>query len=190
MTTLLDYLEAARDIVAVNPKHQTLVNRFAFAHRKVDFHVDAASIAADNQDSATENRHLRQEEKWFNVALGIEELLPARELANVWKQLQANIFSVNLTDDAIGSKESAANEITIRVTKQGTSADEVAKYLPSNYRVDAVVKTWILVKGNDNAGWTAEGYVIPRLASGRIQAVVERSSHERLNENLYAGVES
>ena len=161
MTTLLDYLEAARDIVAVNPKHQTLVNRFAFAHRKVDFHVDAASIAADNQDSATENRHLRQEEKWFNVALGIEELLPAREL-----------------------------EITIRVTKQGTSADEVAKYLPSNYRVDAVVKTWILVKGNDNAGWTAEGYVIPRLASGRIQAVVERSSHERLNENLYAGVES
>jgi hypothetical protein len=48
----------------------------------------------------------------------------------------------------------------------------VQRYLPSNYQ--AVWSTpeldEILIHGEDNAGWTLDGYVIPRLASGLIFA--------------------
>ncbi len=52
-------------------------------------------------------------------------------------------------------------------------ADAVAAYLPSNYRVVGEVngvtpefRSGILIEGQDNAGWTLEDYVLPRLASG------------------------
>ena len=47
----------------------------------------------------------------------------------------------------------------------------VRAYLPDNYRadlVDNVVDAGILIYGEDKAGWTLDGYVIPRLASGLI----------------------
>jgi len=49
-------------------------------------------------------------------------------------------------------------------------ADQIASYLPSNYRIVATCETAVLVAGKDDHGWTAEGYVIPRLASGLIRA--------------------
>ncbi len=55
-------------------------------------------------------------------------------------------------------------------------AEVVAQYLPANY---AVVAEWltqaddgnhcrhkVIIEGHDNAGWTLDDYVIPRLASG------------------------
>lgn len=45
----------------------------------------------------------------------------------------------------------------------------VARYLPSNYAVvgkDA--DGCVVIAGEDSAGWTWEGYVEPRLASGWI----------------------
>lgn len=100
MDTLLNYLEAARGIAAVNPKHQKLVNRLAVADRKVDFHVDAAALAEegkgygefDAEQQAAAKKHLRAEEKWFGVVQEIEQQLPKREIANTYKQLHANIF--------------------------------------------------------------------------------------------------
>jgi hypothetical protein len=41
----------------------------------------------------------------------------------------------------------------------------VKRYMPTNYRV-YVCDDDILIAGNDVAGWTLDGYVIPRLASG------------------------
>lgn len=46
----------------------------------------------------------------------------------------------------------------------------IARYLPSNYEVvenfyDPAVGS-VLIAGTDDAGWTLDGYVIPRLASG------------------------
>jgi hypothetical protein len=41
----------------------------------------------------------------------------------------------------------------------------IKRYMPSNY----AAFTWgndIIVEGEDVAGWTMNGYVIPRLASG------------------------
>jgi hypothetical protein len=51
----------------------------------------------------------------------------------------------------------------------------INNYLPANYTAELVahpkeVKAYILIKGYDRAGWTLDGYVIPRLASGLIVA--------------------
>jgi len=52
--------------------------------------------------------------------------------------------------------------------------DRVLNYLPSNYT--AALSTFnnltfkVRITGTDNAGWTLDGYVIPRLASGNMFA--------------------
>lgn len=50
----------------------------------------------------------------------------------------------------------------------------LADYLPANYWIDYVRDTErgpvAIVRGRDSAGWTADGYVIPRLRSGLIAA--------------------
>jgi hypothetical protein len=56
--------------------------------------------------------------------------------------------------------------------------ERVARYLPSNYEVldsDVVGSQCdsVLIGGRDSAGWTMEGYVIPRLASGGMFATEE-----------------
>ena len=52
-------------------------------------------------------------------------------------------------------------------------ADRIKAYLPSNYylsarRGHAAIggPGQVLIEGNDSQGWTLEGYVLPRLASG------------------------
>lgn len=51
-----------------------------------------------------------------------------------------------------------------------SNAPSIEAYMPANYRVlghfpcgDAA---WTLIGGYDEAGWTLEDYIIPRLASG------------------------
>lgn len=55
---------------------------------------------------------------------------------------------------------------------------EVEAYMPDNYRVvqsamssDARPRLEVLIAGEDAAGWTLDGYVIPRLGSGMMPAV-------------------
>ena len=48
--------------------------------------------------------------------------------------------------------------------------DTVRAYLPSNYTAERTMLDSIIIDGTDNAGWTLDGYVIPRLASGLIFA--------------------
>ena len=42
----------------------------------------------------------------------------------------------------------------------------IKTYLPSNYQATRLEDDSILISGFDEAGWTLDGYVIPRLASG------------------------
>lgn len=54
-------------------------------------------------------------------------------------------------------------------------AETVKKYLPlaGNYWVAGIAlgdPVWVLIAGEDKAGWTLGGYVIPRLWSGLIRA--------------------
>jgi hypothetical protein len=59
----------------------------------------------------------------------------------------------------------------IRRSPIGGPTGEVAgKYLPHNYQVTEVTPEWVYFEGHDNAGWTLDDYVIPRLASGLIFA--------------------
>lgn len=54
-------------------------------------------------------------------------------------------------------------QAVIRTTHGAT----VARYLPSNYAVTgATPEGWTIIQGEDVAGWTLDGYVLPRLASG------------------------
>lgn len=46
--------------------------------------------------------------------------------------------------------------------------ETVERYLPSNYTIKAVAEDYIIIRGEDYAGWTLDDYVIPRLASGLI----------------------
>ena len=55
-----------------------------------------------------------------------------------------------------------------------TELDSVRAYLPSNYSANAVIGG-IGISGNDVSGWTLDGYVIPRLASGLRFAVEVKS---------------
>lgn len=56
--------------------------------------------------------------------------------------------------------------------------DEIARFLPSNYEIadevieneDSIYSARMFIRGHDVAGWTLDGYVIPRLASGLIWA--------------------
>ncbi len=58
-----------------------------------------------------------------------------------------------------------------RVDLHRTSEEEIARYLPANYEiVGSHGEDAVLIHGNDNAGWTLDGYVIPRLGSGMIHA--------------------
>lgn len=45
----------------------------------------------------------------------------------------------------------------------------VKRYLPANYRAEKRGDE-VLISGTDDHGWTLDGYVIPRLASGLIVA--------------------
>ena len=45
---------------------------------------------------------------------------------------------------------------------------EVVAYLPSNYEVILWTKDGIYIGGKDEAGWTLNDYVIPRLSSGNM----------------------
>ena len=47
---------------------------------------------------------------------------------------------------------------------------EVKAYMPVNYEAWEIRPGLIMISGHDNAGWTLDGYVLPRLGSGLIAA--------------------
>jgi hypothetical protein len=55
------------------------------------------------------------------------------------------------------------------VQGQADKVETIRRYLPSNFTCGAVGED-VLISGVDHAGWTLDGYVIPRLASGLIRA--------------------
>lgn len=54
------------------------------------------------------------------------------------------------------------------IVKGANSRREVEAYLPDNYDVIAEVGFDYIIGGVDFAGWTLDGYVIPRLSSGNM----------------------
>lgn len=56
-------------------------------------------------------------------------------------------------------------EIRTAIVTSDSALETIQRYLPGNYKAvefsDAIV-----IVGADNAGWTLDGYVLPRLASG------------------------
>jgi hypothetical protein len=67
-------------------------------------------------------------------------------------------------------KRARINDEQGRITKE-----KIEALLPDNYWVESWVadteESHFYIHGHDVAGWTLDGYVIPRLASGMIFAV-------------------
>jgi hypothetical protein len=69
---------------------------------------------------------------------------------------------------------STATLRTAHVTGTDITGEKIARYLPANYEVISEGVTYegdkarpfVVIQGADNAGWTLDDYVIPRLASG------------------------
>ena len=68
--------------------------------------------------------------------------------------------------------------------------ETVRAYMPANYHVTVLrpgyANQTILISGEDRAGWTLDGYVIPRLASGLIFAA-EKDSVEEVRARIVPG---
>jgi hypothetical protein len=62
------------------------------------------------------------------------------------------------------------------------TAETVARYLPGNYRVLGTTTHGVVIQGTDQAGWTLDNYVAPRLGSGLMWAVEVDLSHPALKE--------
>ena len=62
------------------------------------------------------------------------------------------------------------------VTSSTSSLETVQRYLPANYGARSLLGT-VYIFGHDNAGWTMDDYVIPRLQSG-LHAAREISEEE------------
>ena len=55
------------------------------------------------------------------------------------------------------------------IENPGQRLGAVQRYMPGNYSASQA-GDGILIHGEDSAGWTLDGYVLPRLASGLIFA--------------------
>lgn len=63
------------------------------------------------------------------------------------------------------------DERKARIAAGSIGLDVVRDYLPANYTADqSETGSDIIITGHDDHGWTLDGYVIPRLASGLIWA--------------------
>lgn len=77
---------------------------------------------------------------------------------------------------AVNDPRQVRDRVPLRVAKVARNnngrpdPETVAAYLPGNYHLAKSEPGEILIAGYDNAGWTLDGYVIPRLASGMIYA--------------------
>lgn len=62
---------------------------------------------------------------------------------------------------------------------QEAELERVRTYLPAHYTAEAVNGD-VIISGQDNAGWTLEDYVLPRMASGLMFPEILVSTRETL----------
>lgn len=57
-----------------------------------------------------------------------------------------------------------------KIRGHGVGYAKIKPYLPDNYRITQLGSddegAYVMIEGEDEAGWTLDDYVIPRLASG------------------------
>src|SRR5688572_28803012 len=92
---------------------------------------------------------------------------PSRPQASRGRRAQGRCHCGQGCGQPCGPAQGRRCEVTRRAIVKTTRGNVVAAYLPSNYSVvGATPEGWTIVEGKDVAGWTLDGYVIPRLASG------------------------
>jgi hypothetical protein len=117
--------------------------------------------------AVTGNR--RADDATSEIALALRDASPGKSDQYYYDE------AMRLRDEILaGAAELAARPPVRRArVAKGRKAfpkNEVMAYLPSNYQVTGEDDEYVYFEGRDNAGWTLDGYVIPRLASGLIFA--------------------
>ena len=69
-------------------------------------------------------------------------------------------------EDASEEGAAVSNDKNIRFATVAGTREQIAPYLPTNYKVVGSDGERTVIAGVDNAGWTLDDYVLPRLASG------------------------
>lgn len=86
--------------------------------------------------------------------------------AQLWSRISDGKVSYLVPDAVIKQTVKARNA---RIRKGLTVTAGIAgNYLPGNYSVIGEDEQYVYIRGADNAGWSLDDYVIPRLASGLI----------------------
>lgn len=83
-----------------------------------------------------------------------------------------------------------------RVRGSTTTVEAVERYLPANYEVVGHGTDdegpYVLIEGHDAHGWTLDGYVLPRLASGLhfgVELTEDQIEDERTQARVDAGAD-
>lgn len=79
-------------------------------------------------------------------------------------------FGTDEDEEILSVREDNAVTRTAIIETPRDALTTVQRYLPSNYTAYQADNGSIYIIGEDNAGWTMDGYVLPRLASGMIYA--------------------
>ena len=125
-------------------------------------------------DTSGDLRTMRLKDGWYVVGNGMS--VPCNdkdEAEETLKSMQSGPTTVS--QKRAETKPERVAHITIDAGHSSSlSLDYVQRYLPSNYSAVEYVgpdgEETIQIRGRDNAGWTMDGYVIPRLASANVYA--------------------
>jgi hypothetical protein len=112
------------------------------------------------------------------LSAGAYHLLPP---AHITSELEGELISPAISTEKlldllrhVTDDEHMENAVRRARIRRGPSGQPdkatVEAYLPMNYDLDGSDEDYVYIVGVDNAGWTLEDYVIPRLASGLIFA--------------------
>ena len=91
--------------------------------------------------------------------------------------------------ESLNGGEGYQGERAARIKGGADSLAQVQNYLPRNYTASQSPDGTIFISGYDNAGWTLDGYVIPRLASGLIFAEEIPESASAFNASRHTASE-
>lgn len=123
---------------------------------------------------------IKQSEIEIIVSRSVEKTIIAmsfrEENENFLTELEADLREM-LRDELTKAGVAVQKKRRARVSPgHNVTLESISSYLPHNYEanyepcIGSSANPYIIIEGYDRAGWTLDGYVIPRLGSGLIFA--------------------
>lgn len=107
-------------------------------------------------------------DKWQALRESITTMLDNTARGTAYGDGQAWAFSLVLDEMTTIDAQPPVRKAVIARRDMKPTVEAASRYLPGNYHVTGWTDDLIMIEGSDDAGWTLDDYVIPRLASGLI----------------------